>query len=464
MSCFTACCTIEKKGILPGSPGSPTKGRFTPKGPASPGGKEGSASPEDNEAQGEGDDDGLAVGDYKSMGCTRRGGSHIVARRNSEIDGPPEATPEPCSLAAGSPFCLATASEVMKAIGNLEGIMEGADCEACFLSMSTPGKWKAAAVIEPEFEEKKCESMGGAQRLREVRERLLQEGVGIACRKGKKPEQPNQDSFFFADTARFRLCCVADGHGEFGHWVSHWVVRMTLKALLMELANAEGLPQDDAVAQIFDVIHKCLKLKAATEGFDLLLSGTTLSIAIVDRTTQQALTAWAGDSRCVCGRPPAGGGSKPEVISATNDHKPQDAEERRRIIGSGGEVIRLPNDVPHRVFVRGRESPGLAMSRAVGDLLAHSVGVNHVPGFKRFNLEEGSVLLCCSDGVWEFIKNMEALGVATKHGIAGVGEAVRQLAQESRNRWLKEEVSVTDDITVIAMWGAPKRAHPTAPA
>lgn len=34
-------------------------------------------------------------------------------------------------------------------------------------------------------------------------------------------------------------------------------------------------------------------------------------------------------------------------------------------------------DVPHRVFAKGKEIPGLAMSRSIGDLAGHMAGVIH---------------------------------------------------------------------------------------
>ena len=39
--------------------------------------------------------------------------------------------------------------------------------------------------------------------------------------------------------------------------------------------------------------------------------------------------------------------------------------------------IAWPEDVPYRVFAKGKEIPGLAMSRSVGDLAGHMAGVIH---------------------------------------------------------------------------------------
>merc|ERR1712070_502311 len=111
----------------------------------------------------------------------------------------------------------------------------------------------------------------------------------------------------------------------------------------------------------------------------------------------------------------------------------------------------MGGDVPQRIFKRGEETPGLAMSRAIGDMIAHEVGVVHQPGIKRLTLEAGQFLLCCSDGVWEFIKSSEATRLVMQYGRDRVSEAVQRLTMQAKSRWLQEE-EVTDDITAILMW------------
>lgn len=401
---------------------------------------------------------------------TKRRGSQILARSSGEPDEmmtaatskPPEATPEPGSPAPhrrdGNPL---TVEKLLPLVRTPETLFGGiATPELCFFGISMPGRGsRRRATIEPDFEEKTCEtSTGGAPALQKRREQLeTHEGVAVACRKGKKPEQPNQDNFFFSQDRRFRVCAVADGHGEAGHWVSHWVVRCVLRLVLADLASTDALPKEEALVGIFDLAHRTAKKLAETEGFDVALSGTTLTVVVIDRRTRNVIVAWVGDSRCVAGRltQDTRGRLKDDVAAATSDHKPQDPEERKRIHASGGEVVRLQDDLPHRVFEKGKEAPGLAMSRALGDLVAHRLGVIHEPGIQRFALQADQCLLCCSDGVWEFIKNNEALKAVWQLGRGKVGEAARNLAREARERWLKEEGNITDDITAIVIWGDP---------
>jgi serine/threonine protein phosphatase PrpC len=68
---------------------------------------------------------------------------------------------------------------------------------------------------------------------------------------------------------------------------------------------------------------------------------------------------------------------------------------------------------PARVYVKNDDYPGLAMSRSIGDLVAHSVGVSSEPELyiRAFNPQEDSLLLLASDGLWEFITTEEALRI-----------------------------------------------------
>eukprot|EP00927_Polykrikos_kofoidii_P043786 TRINITY_DN37883_c0_g1_i1.p1 TRINITY_DN37883_c0_g1~~TRINITY_DN37883_c0_g1_i1.p1 ORF type:complete len:479 (+),score=121.91 TRINITY_DN37883_c0_g1_i1:115-1551(+) len=302
------------------------------------------------------------------------------------------------------------------------------------------------ASIAPDFTEKDLD-VSGADDAKALRVKLAENGIGVACKKGRKPEQPNQDNCFFWQGGHVTVCCVADGHGRDGHWVSHWVGRCVLYLCLLEIASLGGeAPGQEAFIKIFDVAHQALLFVSKRDSFDVHLSGTTLSVCCIDRQVGAVVCAWCGDSRCTVGH----ASGKAETLS--KDHKPQDAEEKRRIVSSGGEVVRLEGDIPHRVFKRGCETPGLAMSRALGDMAGHEVGVINKPDVKQVGLQPGGFVLCCSDGVWEFIKNNEACKLVHPLGREKADAAADKLTQEGRSRWLNEDDSMTDDITAIVVF------------
>ena len=67
-------------------------------------------------------------------------------------------------------------------------------------------------------------------------------------------------------------------------------------------------------------------------------------------------------------------------------------------------------DVPYRVFMKGSNLPGLAMSRSLGDLIAQKVGVTHVPEVNTIPLTaDYQVLIFASDGVWEFLSTEQVI-------------------------------------------------------
>ena len=56
------------------------------------------------------------------------------------------------------------------------------------------------------------------------------------------------------------------------------------------------------------------------------------------------------------------------------------------------------------------------MSRSIGDTLAKEVGVFANPQIIEYIIDYFSkYLLMCSDGIWEFINNEEAMKIANKY-------------------------------------------------
>lgn len=95
---------------------------------------------------------------------------------------------------------------------------------------------------------------------------------------------------------------------------------------------------------------------------------------------------------------------------------------------------------PARVYVKHDEYPGLAMSRSIGDLVAHSVGVTAEPELYTYTLDgdQGdNILLLASDGLWEFISTEEALRIVLLFYLNGQEptQACQELTREAVARW-----------------------------
>ena len=95
----------------------------------------------------------------------------------------------------------------------------------------------------------------------------------------------------------------------------------------------------------------------------------------------------------------------------THDHKPDDPKERQRVVNRGGKVAQAQDwrgrfSGPQRVWVKNINSPGLAMSRSLGDTVAHSVGCSCEPDLTyQILTPKDKIVLMASDGIWEFLTN-----------------------------------------------------------
>lgn len=136
---------------------------------------------------------------------------------------------------------------------------------------------------------------------------------------------------------------------------------------------------------------------------DSSLSGTTAVIALL--RGKDLLLAHCGDSRAVVGRRQ---GSKLVAAAMTEDHKPETADEKRRIEGMGGLCKQMYDPDcdefigPVRVWSKHFDyrGPGIAMSRSMGDQVAAEVGVISDPTVQRhvLDLSTDAMVIIASDG------------------------------------------------------------------
>lgn len=225
---------------------------------------------------------------------------------------------------------------------------------------------------------------------------MNKEEIGFACKKGLKPESPNQDSFFILKCDQdFSIYGVFDGHGRKGHDISNFVKDLLPKILLMDPHLSKDPLQ--ALANAFEQTQRLIVQATEMKKIDALRSGTTCSVIFNDHRTNTLHIAHVGDSRCVLGRlssererqppisPPGSGGTGPspgvsrdisgvkamwDAVDLTTDHKPNLPEEKARIEAAGGRVV-YDGGWNYRVYAKNHKGPGLNMSRAMGDLFGH---------------------------------------------------------------------------------------------
>jgi len=325
-------------------------------------------------------------------------------------------------------------------------------------------------------------------------------GIGYACKKGLKPEAPNQDSFLILKVGDdFCLYGVFDGHGRKGHDVSNFVKDHFPKILFSQDDFKEK--PDVAIGKTFKKLQYLIEKATFMKQIDASRSGTTVSIVLHDLQRNVLHIAHVGDSRVVLAKEKrlADGAFSVNSKDLTLDHKPDLPEERKRIEQAGGVVV-FDGAWNHRVYAKkkdktGRSYPGLNMSRAMGDLQGyHDAGISATPDIAHRTIHESGsskndhmddaaagayepslssyeldstdkFLLLCSDGVWEFVSSSTAVQIANSYPLQEAQRAAEQLATIAWDHWVDEmNGEVVDDITalVVHLKGRPKPNKPAA--
>jgi len=275
--------------------------------------------------------------------------------------------------------------------------------------------------------------------------------IGYTCRKGLKPEAPNQDSWFVLRVEGDRPCSiygVFDGHGKSGHDVSNFV-KENLPKLIVKDPRFMTDQMDKMLTDCFKKMQGLISSADRMNKLSAQMSGTTCTIAIHDINNNKLFLAHVADSSAVlCNRV----GQKLGGVQLTRDHKPNLPDERRRIESSGGRVA-FDGYMNYRVYARNARYPGLNMSRCLGDLKGHNdCGLSCEPEVmvRELSPEDGTLLIC-SDGVWEFLSPDEAVGIVSTYTPDQAMVAAEKLAKAAWDRWIREEGTVVDDITVICV-------------
>jgi len=349
-------------------------------------------------------------------------------------------------------------------LGSKAKLAKMGDSDANIFELAPEGSFGCCGTWtdgQDEFNEKKYYIYGienntdQEKAIEEITQKFQDIGVGFHCRKGLKPECPNQDNFGIYsenwDTIEdpYIFGCVMDGHGRDGHIVSNAAVRIILWSLIKLRKQGGDIHEEKVLKKLFSSVQSTLKYKAVHDKFDLEFSGCTGSVIVM--IGGQATVAWIGDSRVIRSLP-ADDSGKFQFEDVSNDHKPELEAEKKRIESRGGEVLRLEGDIPHRVFKKGHHTPGLAMSRAFGDVASHEVGVISEPDVRTVTVDPDCVISLASDGVWEFISSKEAGRVMHKRGPQNIGASCLKVCKEARKRWLHNEFDVVDDITMISIY------------
>ena len=252
-----------------------------------------------------------------------------------------------------------------------------------------------------------------------------------------------------------------DGHGKSGGECSFHASRL-METTLSTCLQSELLRNNDEgeiksiLESAFEFVHQQL---TSISNVDTKLSGSTADVLILNES--HGIIANAGDSFCAVGHLTSK--NVYDVTLRTNDHTPLVTGEAERIRNSNGEILTTEQrnnlepvhtfwengDVP-RVWKVGKNLPGVAFTRSLGDEIAHEIGVTSCPESTIFELPQSRcAIVLASDGISEYLSDKDCLNVL--HEFDDPAAAANKLVSMATQRWV-ENGDYLDDITAIVIF------------
>lgn len=279
-------------------------------------------------------------------------------------------------------------------------------------------------------------------------------------RKGYSPYNPckkNQDALLMTEdvATSTQTILVLDGHGEAGEVVSSYFKQHFCARVF---AHPDWRQRDGMRRAIQAAIISLEAELVDDDAVDTEFSGTTLVFCCMREGN--LLVANVGDSRCTLG-------TVDGPVPLSEDHKPDLPAERARIVAAGGRVFAVEYDDgvdgPPRVWLGHLDVPGLAMSRSIGDVVAHSAGVSSTPDFVERALSPADkFIVSATDGLWEFMDDNEVCALVNKIAEqpgATARACVDALVEEASRRWMSNEHVVDDTTVAVCMLAVPSPQH-----
>lgn len=94
------------------------------------------------------------------------------------------------------------------------------------------------------------------------------------------------------------------------------------------------------------------------------------------------------------------------------------------------------------------------MSRSIGDMLAHKVGVSDIPEVREYNINNirPVALIVASDDVWEFMSNERVKSIVLNYtSNQNAKTCARDIVEQARQMWKRSSFAV-DDVTCVVVF------------
>ena len=148
-----------------------------------------------------------------------------------------------------------------------------------------------------------------------------------------------------------------------------------------------------------------------------------------------------------------------DIYPLSIDHTPEIPEEYQRIINNGGTVDQYMDKngkkLGHkRIYKKGQKTPGIRISRALGDLNSKSCGVINIPEITEYNLNNNSkYMVICSDGIWEIISNEYVRDLGNIYYKKGqIIPFCNNLVEVALLNWKNKYSDYRDDIAIVCVY------------
>jgi serine/threonine protein phosphatase PrpC len=269
-----------------------------------------------------------------------------------------------------------------------------------------------------------------------------------------------------------------DGHGSNGHLVSNFVKekvqeyfvdkklykkkKMTKSNSYIEIDNSGKIYQK-LVHNNYEItrnFYKKVNDELYNTKFDIHFSGSTC--VLVFKIGQKIICSNVGDSRAILVKNKITLNKSNlhdieyDYVQLSYDHKPNNKEERERIEKLGGEVAQEyfidKQDEPagpFRVWNKGCNYPGIAISRSLGDKIAELIGVISEPDILEFDIDNNcKYIIMGSDGLFDHLSNDDIMRIAGPFLIENNPDKACFDVVEKAAQLFKEKENRIDDITI----------------
>ena len=275
-------------------------------------------------------------------------------------------------------------------------------------------------------------------------------------------EKINQDTYMILpnnilseNDIKLKIFGIFDGHGEYGDIVSNEVknyfIEYFSKLDCYSDENYDKLCHDNykelfiLFNNIDKKLHKKYELKKTCFN-----SGTTAHLVLL--FNNKILTINLGDSKSIliCEK-------NNKIVQLNTCHNPEMEGEKERIEKNGGEIGRVDwaDYGPQRIWYKGRNYPGLSISRSFGDFISEPLGVFSIPDIKEYNFENktAKILMIATDGIWEFLSNEKVKDILIPfYEENNINGAMNKLIDVSIKFWKIKNPKYIDDLTSILIF------------